>query len=458
MARSPYEGRRQRRLGWAAWACVALGACTESASGGNAGGSGPGTDPPDVRDAAGGGAVTDAVDDAFGRDDGEHRDAPGLADIALSDVNADVPRGDGIVAGDAPSDGATVDADVPRGDGIVAGDAPSDGATVDAGQPETGGPVFDVGACVATVITPRRLVPALYLMIDSSTSMDTVDALQAMSRWGAINAAMPIFVDHAANNGTFRRPRLFPGARRRGGRHGAVRRDRLRRPSVQIGALGGPSSPQGAAITTAIAARSRTSLSPTAPALTGALQHARDWANSQAQLPSPINVVFVTDGQPVGCVANNNTLSAAVTAALAASNGTPSIKTHVIGVGTATGDLDPIAQAGGTLRATYVLESTGSSVAAALQSIRTSSDTCQLSIEGVQDAARVNFEIRDADGGATRLGKASDAASCGTANGWYYDSPAQPKTATLCPTPCAAVKAGASVAMLVGCATIILPP
>ena len=239
MSRSAREGRGGRRT-WVVLACVAVAACSDSESGGNTAGTGPGPSVPDVRDAAGGAAGSGATDDAH--DERETSDASGIADHAAGDVSADKSG---------------------------AGDASSERSLEDAGSSdaESGGPALsDVGACVATVVTPRRLTPALYLMIDNTTSMDTIDMQQAMSRWNALIAAMPIFVDDPANVGLLVGLDFFPEAGPDGGTSLCNVSD-YSTPQVPIGLLGGPSTPQGTAIAGAVRARARAGTSPTVPAL-----------------------------------------------------------------------------------------------------------------------------------------------------------------------------------------------
>jgi hypothetical protein len=51
------------------------------------------------------------------------------------------------------------------------------------------------------------------------------------------------------------------------------------------------------------------------------------------------------------------------------------------------------------------------------------------------DPARINVEVVGASG-TTRIPKAADTASCGTARGWYYDNPTAPTQVILCPAAC----------------------
>ena len=436
---------RQCRPTWFVAAFAALAACGGSEGGGNAVDSGPGTTLPDVRDATGGTTGIDANDESQGPDGDRGSDA---ADVAVTDSASPDARRD-IDMTDAAAD---ITPDVSADAGPLL-DVAADLSSGDAAQPDgdaKGPPIVFDAACVTSSMKAQRLTPALYLIVESSTSMDTVDPQQTMSRWAALAAAMPLFVDDAANSGLSVGLDFFP----EGGSTASCLVSDYIMPEVAIGPLA-PSSAQGMAMTSAMTSRARTAGSPTTPALQGALQHARDWANSKSQLPPPIDVLLVTDGLPSGC---SSSLSSAAQAAQMATLGTPSIRTHVLAVGAAPDNLDAIAAAGGTTQAVYVAESTADAVRAGLQTVRAHSETCSFAFPSNQDPTKVILVLGDADGGVTELGLAPSSASCGTANGWFYDNPAQPKKATLCPTPCAALQAGASVTMLFGCEPRRLPP
>jgi Mg-chelatase subunit ChlD len=138
-------------------------------------------------------------------------------------------------------------------------------------------------------------------------------------------------------------------------------------PNVAIDVIPGPSNTQSTALTMAVQGRARGGGTPTTPALTGALQTAKEW-----QLVHPeraLAVLFMTDGQPTGCAAACNTVMGAAMVAQAYANETPRIRTYVLGVGPDTGSLDAIAQAGGTTKAYMATSGSPADVAMKLSTI-----------------------------------------------------------------------------------------
>ncbi|MCC6649150.1 MAG: VWA domain-containing protein [Polyangiaceae bacterium] len=200
---------------------------------------------------------------------------------------------------------------------------------------------------------------------------------------------------------------------------------------------------------------------PTTPAIRGALTYAHEWST---QHPDHLTlVVFATDGEPAGCIKSNSV----DLAAQSASQGWQSwgIKTVVIGVGSELGALNAIAQAGGTDKA--VLVDVGGNVAKefldALNQLR-SYVACKYQIPkppGGQelDFGQVNVQVTSPGGQPMFLGQVPDAASCGTAGGWYYDNPSAPTKILLCDATCAGVKQGQTpststkVEIVLGCMT-----
>jgi hypothetical protein len=162
-------------------------------------------------------------------------------------------------------------------------------------------------------------------------------------------------------------------------------------------------------------------------------------------------VVLATDGIPDDTCAGGssdsppNTLDNAVAAAKAAYEGTPSIATFVIGVGSELTALDAIAAAGGTTKATLVDTSTNAQAAflAALDAIRKAAIPCDYGIpDGLVDVTKTNVTYTPANGQTQTFGFVGDASGCDKAptTGWYFDDPTNPKKVVLCGGTCDIVK------------------
>jgi hypothetical protein len=199
---------------------------------------------------------------------------------------------------------------------------------------------------------------------------------------------------------------------------------------------------------------------PTEQALTGAYTAAKAYMTANAG--RSVAVVLVTDGMPFAC---NNDKTGAVSAAIAkaAFDGSPSIKTFVVGMGQVA-TLDAIALAG-TGGATHYIEANADATAKiqALLKMVTSTITCDYTIPTggtVLDYGEVNVRTRVGDAGFTDLYKVVNAAACGAKGGWYYDvnPPATPGKITLCPQSCDPLKAAQSSALqvVIGCATMTI--
>ena len=171
------------------------------------------------------------------------------------------------------------------------------------------------------------------------------------------------------------------------------------------GALVAPIAPlpaSAAGVNAAFAARIPNGQTPTLSALTGAIDAARAHAN--ANPGRVVSVILSTDGLPFtgSPPACDDAVASIAAAAAAGVNGTPSIKTFVIGVfapseaASATPTLNQIAAAGGTGTATILGTSatTVQDFIAALQKIRGASLPCELALpvpaSGTPDYAKVN--------------------------------------------------------------------
>jgi hypothetical protein len=238
-------------------------------------------------------------------------------------------------------------------------------------------------------------------------------------------------------------------------------------PAVEVAALPGVAT----AIIGSFSQHMPDGLTPTSAALSGAINHAK--ALATANPTHKVAVVLATDGEPDECTPSD----VAGVAGIAASglSGTPSVLTYVIGVfasadaNSAQMALNTIASAGGTNQAFII--NTGGNVAtaftAALNSVRSSGLACQYMVPppetdgGQLDYFSVNVQFTPSSGQPVTIGNVKNPASCSaTKGGWYYDADPSaggtPKTISICPTTCDALKADPSgkVDILLGCQTV----
>lgn len=232
-------------------------------------------------------------------------------------------------------------------------------------------------------------------------------------------------------------------------------------PAVPIGTLPG----SVAAIQSALAAKSVQSATPTSAALQGAVTAASNYA--QANAGHVVVVVFLTDGLPQGCDENIDNIS---NIAATGRNGTPSIKTFVIGVfgdaekAAAQANLDKIADKGGSSKAFIVGANTQTTAdfLKAMNTVRGSALPCEYNIpqpaSGTPDYEQLNIQRTDPGGKKSVFGYVKSESGCGN-GGWYYDTdPAagKPTKIILCPSTCTDVKSGGGqVDVVIGCKTVV---
>ena len=210
---------------------------------------------------------------------------------------------------------------------------------------------------------------------------------------------------------------------------------------------------------------------PTAPALSGAIRQATQWATSHPD--HRVVTVLATDGLPTECTPT--AINSVAALAKAGVSGTPSINTFVIGVfgpddvaNGAPANLDTIALQGGTNKAFIVdtQKDVTTQFQAALDTIRGARLACQFQIPAsttgeALDYGKVNVQLSN---GAqkTVIYYVKNAAACdASTGGWYYDidpSAGVPTKIIACPTTCdtfQAAPSGASVGIALGCQTIL---
>lgn len=223
-----------------------------------------------------------------------------------------------------------------------------------------------------------------------------------------------------------------------------------------------------AAFVGALNAKSPNGNTPTSAALQGVVDQARAYA--MANPTHTVVAVFATDGMPTECDTNITNIAAI---ASAARNGTPSIKTYVIGVfaqneqATAKPNLDAIAQAGGTSQA-FVVTANSNTAQAFLQAmnrIRSASLPCELPLPkpdgGIPDYAKVNVTFTATNKNVTVFPYVGDASKCDPMKGgWYYDVDPMKGTPTkvlLCPASCGLVQSDKTgrIDVVQGCKTLM---
>jgi hypothetical protein len=204
---------------------------------------------------------------------------------------------------------------------------------------------------------------------------------------------------------------------------------------------------------------------PTGPALSGALEQARIWAE---QNPGrQVVTVLATDGFPTVCEPLEIPGIAEV-AGLALDAARP-VRTFVIGVfgnadlgGDGQQRLDTIARAGGTDRAIVI--NTAGNVSGdfleALNLIRNTAVSCDFQLDEAAslDFDRVNLQVTDGTGSQSELVNVGDASACGDDAGWYYvrDAAGIPFQLSVCPSTCATFMGeGVRADLQIGCATRI---
>jgi hypothetical protein len=270
----------------------------------------------------------------------------------------------------------------------------------------------------------------LYFALDRSKSMDTIDRGASVTRWEAIAAAMNTFINAPLSAGLGAGLMFFP--RTPPGGSALCSSSDYAFPVVPIGTLPGVAP----SIARAISLQTRANGTPLTPALDGAHVYTR---RQQATQPThTVAVVVVTDGVPRDC---GSTLPGTAAVASAAITGNPPIRTYVLGVGPNLGNLNTIAQAGGTSQAFLVEVGGEASLLAALEAIRTSALACEFILPPGHRLEGVRVTTSLASGGPpTSVDEVAGAQACGGQPGWFYDSPvggdSPPARILLCPASC----------------------
>jgi hypothetical protein len=331
------------------------------------------------------------------------------------------------------------------------GDTALECAGIPVSESEDAGAAGQGSSACAGVSLEAEAVPVdLFIMMDRSVSMNELVPGTNQTRWAALRAAVEQFVEDAAGSNIRAGIGFF-------GRSGA-RDDELdcdasayANPTVEIGDL----ASVGSQLTAAIDATPPGGLTPTLPALQGALHHAQQWAMGHPGRAT--SVVLVTDGFPTQCQSPVSIADIAGVAS-AARNAAPFVRTFVIGLA-AGFNLDSIAAAGGTSHAYLVDEGdVSASFAHTLSNISDSRIVCDYDIPPAPnsnvalDYDHVQLLYSPASGATEQVPRLTSSAACGRNpnGGWYYDDESHPTRISVCPCTCARFAAG-RVDVRLGC-------
>jgi hypothetical protein len=239
----------------------------------------------------------------------------------------------------------------------------------------------------------------------------------------------------------------------------------------------GPLSSTYPAIDQALTMQLPQGLTPTAPALQGALDHARGWAIAHPE--RTVATLLATDGLPTDCepqpplvappVMSGETpiIDQVLDIASAGASGDRPIRTFVIGVfqpgdAASINNVNAIARAGGTEQAAFI-DTSGEVESQFLQALRTVRDAapaCRLALPSTVglDFSHADLLFDAGNGTATSLPYVDGLLGCATSpQGWFYDTPpalARPQAVELCPSVCQLVKAApaSGLQLEIGCA------
>jgi hypothetical protein len=316
----------------------------------------------------------------------------------------------------------------------------------DMGAGGDGGSTTEFDLACGSATSRAELVPvSLVVLLDRSGSMgDGVNGDRTL-KWDPVTQALAAFFGDAASSAVSASLVFFPYADNPAEQ---CNQSAYYFPKVPLRPL-----PDAPAFTAAMNATSPGGNTPTRPAILGVIDYAKDEA---AKKPGArFAIVLVTDGEPDSCGSSVTNVSLEVAKVAA------TIPTYVIGVGSALGALDMIAQSGGTLKATHL--NVGDPVAtkaqflSALDGIRGLVVSCTLPVP--QPPAGKTFVFNQANvlftpgsGSPSLLLYDRD---CSSGVGWRYDDEANPKTIELCAQTCATAQADrmARVEVVFGCAT-----
>jgi hypothetical protein len=339
------------------------------------------------------------------------------------------------LSADGEGGAASVDT-ASAGDGGAPSDMPSGGTT-------------DGQACNGVSLEAEAVPVDVFVIMDRSQSMALAVEGSNTTRWQALHEAVKNFTESPraaqirAGIGFFSLSGSADDAR-------DCNPDAYARPTVAIG----PISEIGPELVAAMNEVAPGGLTPTVPALRGAISYARAWAEDKPGRATV--VVLVTDGFPTQCDNEPDQISQA---ARAGYESPEHIRTFVIGVGdVAKFNLDNYARSGGT-KSAYLTDAGNvtTTFVDALNNITNRALACEYQLppppDGMKlDSAKVQVIYTPSSGDAEEVPRISSLPGCASTpnGGWYYDDPDHPSKIAVCPCTCARLQAG-RVDVRLGC-------
>jgi len=306
-----------------------------------------------------------------------------------------------------------------------------------------------LAACNGVSVEAEAVPVDVFVIMDRSQSMGVAVPGSSMTRWDAVHAAVRSFTqnpdaaDIRAGLGFFSLSGVGDDAR-------DCDPEAYAAPSVPIGAV----SEVGPDLVAAMDGVTPGGLTPTVPALQGALRYARSWAQKNPGRATV--VVLVTDGFPTQCDNGPDHISQAAQAGYESAE---HIRTFVIGVGdVAKFNLDNYARSGGT-KSAYLTDAANvtDTFVSALNNITNRALACEYQLppppEGMKlDSSKVQVVYTPSTGVAEEVPSISSLSACAKNpnGGWYYDNADSPSKITVCPCTCARLQAG-RVDVRLGC-------
>ncbi len=313
-------------------------------------------------------------------------------------------------------------------------------------------------------LTPINLI----MLFDSSGSMGdsaSTGILNFDRRWTPARAGVLAFLENPGSSGIQASLKFFPHP---GGFDTTCNPDNYTFPDVPLRSLD-----DVRAFETALDVEQPAGGTPMLPALMGAMSYAESVLSEDPS--SKTMIVMVTDGEPAvipegGATLDDvdpacpkealmpNTIAGVAEFVRSKFEGSPSIPTYVIGIGSSVAQLAAVAQAGGT-EMVFIDDAdptqTRAALSGALESIRSFNFDCEIRFPELPEGegvGKVNVDFVGSQGALTELEKATEACN---SIGWTLDDEVAPSKITLCPQACAFVQDDplGRLELTVGCAT-----